>query len=127
MAGRPRTPQAVAETTGAVGKNPQRYRGRSSPKVPPLGPPPGYFSDDEAAAWALFADEMPWLAASDRVLLEMASRVRARMFESALSIAAMTELRQCLTAMGATPAARSKVMVPTDDGDEDDPAAEFIN
>ena len=126
MAGRPRVPEAVAQVTGAAAKNPQRHRDRANPKVTKLGPPPTYLNPEEVRAWRLFEAELPWLGSSDRVVVEMAVRIRAKMAEGMLSMAAMTEMRQILNALGATPAARSKVIAPPEEEDED-PADRFFN
>lgn len=123
---RPRTPTAVAAATGATGKNPSRYKGRGSPKVPPLGAPPRKFTDDQKAAWAEFADEMPWLAKSDRMVVEVASRLRAAMQNDPLfPMAGYAQLRMCVSAMGGTPADRTKVAAPDDE--DEDPADKFFN
>lgn len=127
MAGRPRLPEAVAKATGAAAKNPGRHAGRAQPKVSPLGDPPGHLNDDEREAWLMFAAELPWLGASDRVILEGAARLRAAMKEGMLSMAAMTELRQILNALGATPAARSKVSASGGGDDDEDPLDQFVN
>ena len=125
MGGRPRLPTAVAKATGAAAKNPGRHSGRATPKVDPLGPPPEHLNAGEKKAWNMFAKELPWLGASDRVILEGAARIRAGMVEAMPSMGTLTELRQILNALGATPAARSKVNAPADD--EDDPLDQFVN
>lgn len=125
MAGRPRVPEAVARLTGAAAKNPQRHRNRADPKVGPLGSPPKHLTADEADAWREFAAEMPWLARSDRAILEVASRLRTMMAGGEFTSGLATELRQCLNAMGGSPSTRSKVPAPKDD--EDDPLSEFVN
>lgn len=127
VAGRPRLPQAVAKVTGAAAKNPQRFRDRASPKVPPIGAAPKHFNKDQREAWDFYVSELPWLGASDRTILEMAARLRAEMKTSIPPVSLMTELRQILNSLGATPAARSKVSAPKEDDDQEDPAAEFLN
>ncbi|MGV6875915.1 hypothetical protein ACUSIJ_24925 [Pseudochelatococcus sp. B33] len=127
MAGRPRTPVAVAKVIGADKKNPGRHASRANPKVGPLGRPPTRLNEVEREAWNLFADEMPWLAKSDRALVETASRLRARMMtDPNMGVNALAQLRMCITEMGGGPASRSKVSAPDDDG-ADDPASEFLN
>lgn len=123
---RPRTPAAVADAIGAGIKNPDRYKGRSAPKVDALGAAPNTLTGIEAKAWAMFASEMPWLARSDRTLVEVASKLRARMMtDPEMGVNALAQLRLCLSAMGGTPADRSKVSAPDDE--DEDPAAEFLN
>jgi phage terminase small subunit len=126
MAGRPRLPPAVAKATGAMVKDPQRFRDRKPPKVAALGSPPKHLDERQAEAWLMFAEEIPWLGAADRTILAAASILRAKMIAGDLSIGGMTELRQVLNALGATPAARSKVAAPQDDDDED-PADAYFN
>jgi hypothetical protein len=62
----------------------------------------------------------------DRTLLELACRLTTRMqTDPEMGIAALAQLRLCLSAMGATPTDRSKVAMP--DADGADPADEFLN
>jgi phage terminase small subunit len=126
MGGRPRAPLAAAKASGADVKNPQRYRGRKEPKVPPIGPAPAYLPPEVLAEWRHLVSEIPWLAKSDRAIVESAARLRAMLVAGQLSASGFGELRQTLNALGATPAARSKVPVPDDD-DSPDPASEFVN
>lgn len=126
MAGRPRLPEAVAKATGAAVKDPQRFRGRKEPKVAKLGDPPKRLSDDEAEAWRTLAEEIPWLGASDRSVVAVAARLIARFNADDLTVGGMTELRQIMTQLGGTPAARSKVHAPKDDDDRD-PADAYLN
>ena len=126
MAGRPRMPEAAARASGAWVKNPKRAEGRKEPKVKALGPAPGYLSPAEAEAWNMFAEEIPWLGAPDRALIVQACRLRARLIENTLPLSAFGELRQVLSQMGATPAARSKVQASPDE-DGGDPLDGFVN
>lgn len=123
--GRQRTPTAIARATGAAAKNPKRYKGRSAPAVASLGDPPDYLTEAQANAWQTFADEMPWLAASDRTITELAARLRARMgADPDFGVNAIAQLRLCLSAMGGTPTDRSKI---NDAEPDDDPLAAFVN
>ena len=125
---RPRTPTVVAEVTGAAAKNPQRHRDRSKPKVGGLGCPPAMFTPEQVKAWASLADEFPWLCKSDRALVEVAAVFRARFWKDpeGMGVNALAQYRLCLSEMGGTPAARSKVSAPDDD-QGDDPSAEFMH
>ena len=124
---RPRLPSQVAKALGADAKNPQRFQGRSVPKVAKLGSAPRAFTKEQRAAWEAFADEMPWLAKSDRVVVEVASRLRAAMETDPLfPMAGYAQLRMCISSMGGTPADRTKVSAPDDDK-ETDPTDEFLN
>lgn len=123
---RPRLPEQLANLTGAAGKNPQRFKHRKEPAQLPLGAPPRGFTDAERNAWAEFADEIPWLCKADRVQVEIAARLKARMqSDPDFPIGGYAQLRMCLASMGATPADRSKVAHGDDDQD-DDPANEFL-
>jgi hypothetical protein len=121
---RPRMPLDQARAKGAHLKDPQRFRDRKAPKVGPLGDPPERLTEDEAEAWLTLAEEIPWLGSADRLLVETAARL-AVLMRTEFKAAYATELRQMLSAMGATPAARSKVTAP--DEEDDDPAAAYFN
>jgi hypothetical protein len=123
---RPRTPKAVARITGADTQHPGRYAARTEPKAEALGPPPDKLSPGQLEAWLTLADELPWLTRSDRAALGLAARLADRVDnDPACPLAAFTQLRLCLSSMGATPVDRSKVQSPDDD--EDDPSREFLN
>ncbi|GAA6202485.1 hypothetical protein [Aquicoccus sp. SU-CL01552] len=120
-----RLPLKKAVLTGAAAKNPQRYRDRSEPETKPLGDPPKHLSATERAAWRAFAQELPWLADSDRALLASACALRARVQAGGdISTADIRELRMHLVSLGATPIARQNVVTPEDP--EDDPWAKFL-
>ena len=126
MAGKRRLPQEVAEITGAKIKNPQRFKDRFNPDVGELGQPPERFTDEQKELWAEFAADFPWLRRSDRHFLGLAVLLRSRIAaEATPSPSMLAQLRLCLSSMGGTPVDRSKVHKP--DGDEDDPANEFVN
>ena len=108
---RPRTPIAIAKASGRLTANPKRYAGRTEPQGDGLGKPSAWMVDAyQLAAWAGFVRELPWLQESDRALTEIAATIRGRMLAGEeMPLAALTVLRQCLSAMGGTPADRSKV------------------
>ena len=116
-------PATVARITGAATKNPARYRGKA-PKVGPLGDPPERLTEAERGHWLALAADLPWLGSSDRMLLELAATISARLSGGGFTVGLMTELRLCLGAMGATPTTRGKLAAPTE-GD-DDPAAAYF-
>lgn len=123
---RPRLPAAVAAATGADKRSPGRFKDRATPKHKPLGAPPRGFDAHQKAAWASFVDEMPWLSRSDRMIVELASRLRSAMEnDPQFPMAGFAQLRMCLSSMGGTPADRTKVSAPDDD--DQDPADEFLN
>ena len=121
---RPRMPSAVAETTGALVKNPQRRK--REPRVLPLGAPPRRLSETEREAWVELAGDMPWLAKSDRTIVEVAAKLKARlMTDPDMGVNALAQLRMCISSMGGTPADRSRVTAPGDE--EEDPLEEFTH
>lgn len=124
---RPRVPGAKAKATGADVLHPSRFKDRTEPKSTPLGAPSDVLSDDERRCWESFKREMPWLMESDRTLVEVACRLRARMWgDPNMGVQALAQLRMCVSAMGGTPSDRSKVTSPDDDG-SDDPGAAYFN
>jgi hypothetical protein len=121
-----RTPLDKANMTGQANKNPQRYRTRKEPTVSkPIGAAPRWMNTPQRKVWALFVAEIPWLNVSHRSILEIASTARARMHaDKDGNVANMTLLRQCLGALGATPATASNVAMP--DHDKEDPAEKYF-
>lgn len=119
----PRKAVSVAEASGAFVKNPQRTR--KEPKAAPVGKPPKRLTEIEREAWEELVDELPWLARSDRKVLEVAAKLTARMMTGPeMGVNALAQLRLCLSSMGATPADRSKVSAR--DEEDDDPAAAYL-
>lgn len=122
---RPREPLAKAKLTGATVAHASRYADRKEPKVKPIGNPPKHLDAVQLECWAMFADEMPWLGKADRVILELASRLRARMMtEGEFGVSAIAQLRMCLQSMGGTPTDRQKVPVTEDEKDD---LSDFLN
>ena len=126
MAGRPRLPNEAAKVLGSALKNPKRFSDRPPSKAGTVGDPPAYLNDEAKKVWHVLSSEIPWLGHSDRSILEIASLIKAQINSGDLRTAMFTELRLCLGALGATPAARSKVSTGQDDS-EKDAAAEFLN
>lgn len=124
---RPRKPLGLAIASGAYAKNPARYDGRNEPAVTdPIGDPPDWLGADAKAAWREYAATLPWLNASHRALVEIAAHLRGRLVAGGdVGTHALNLLRQCLGAMGATPADASKVNW-SPEPDETDPADEFF-
>src|SRR3954471_7058146 len=123
---RPRTPREKARITGADRNHPSRFARRSAPNTVPLGEPSDWMNDGQRAAWERFRREVPWLMESDRVLVEIASYLRARiMIGEEVGVGVLNQLRMCMAQMGATPADRSKVAVP--DEPDEDPTDRFFN
>ncbi len=105
---RSRLPNNVAKFTGAVDRNPARFKGRSSPRVDAIGDPYKTMPRAEKAAWRRFAKELPWLASSDRMLLRVTCHLSVK-FETSPSLTLAAELRRCLASLGGNPCDRSKV------------------
>ncbi|MFC3839220.1 hypothetical protein [Paracoccus rhizosphaerae] len=120
--GRHRTPLAKAKLTGADRKHPDRYRDRREPSGGgPVGDPPCYLDAEAKRFWRIFAAELPWLQFSDRAILTSASILRARMIAAAdgATGALVREYRSTLSSLGATPASRQRVSLPSErDGDD---------
>jgi hypothetical protein len=121
---RPRTPLAKAEATGQTLNHPARFADRTEPTAQPLSAPPQHLKGLEAVAWEQFRHEVHWLTEADRKLVEVASRLQAKIWDGG-SMQAITALLRCLSLMGATPTDRSRVCIPP--AESKDPAEEFVN
>lgn len=116
----PRKSLAQAALSGALYKNPQRYRDINEPSVNrPLGDPPEYLRPDEAEAWESYRATMPWLNYSHRGITHIACYLEARMAAGLLGVPGMNLLRQCLGSMGGTPASSRFAVQPGAANDED--------
>lgn len=121
----PRKPLAHALASGAVYKNPQRYRQRKEPLVTdPLGPPPGWLTTPQRAVWRDMAKRMPWLNKSHRGITGIAAILQAKLAAGALGFPGMNLLRMTLGQMGATPATAQHAVVPAPESD--DPAEAYF-
>ena len=111
---KPRIPKMKAEVTGAALQNPARFEARNDPSVAHLGAPSAYLSEDAKRAWGCFTAELPWLVESDRALLEVASTIRARFWTGdPVGINSLQTFSAILSKLGATPADRSRVTMPS--------------
>lgn len=123
----PRVPVEKLRAKGSHLKNPALFAAREEPKVVPLGPPSPYLKPMARVAWFAFVSELPWLAESDRAILELASHIRGRLMEGEdLGINYLTGLRQILSTLGATPADRSRVPAGEDPNRLVDPVEKFF-
>ena len=105
--------------------NPGRFKDRVDPSADPLGDPPDWMDADQRRAWQTFGAEIPWLNASHRGLLEIASLIRARLMQGEMpGVQALNLLRQCYGQMGATPADASKVNAGK--SEDEDPDEQFF-
>ena len=122
---RPRLPLASARIKGADKRNPARFADRSDPKAAPLGEPSKWLDSEQAEAWEMFRREVPWLMESDRVVVEIAVVIRARMMSGEqVGVGALNQLRLCAGQMGTSPAARSKITL--SDERDDDPSHRYF-
>lgn len=117
---RPRTPKLKLIVSGRDKINPGRYKDRTEPKSPPLGEPSAHLSPSAKKAWKAFQKELPWLKQSHRALVELASHVRAKVFDDPEpTVAHMNLLRMLLSQMGATPVDQSRLDLSADEQDDD--------
>lgn len=122
---RPRLPAAKAEATGAAIVNAGRFAGRRAPKgTRPLGDPYAKMTEVEKEQWAEFAQDLPWLNSSHRVILRMACKLTADMDGDEFGVSKAQALSSILSKLGATPVDETKVSY-GDDGDEDPADAYF--
>ena len=116
-----RTPALKAAVTGTADRNPKRHRERKEPKVAGLGKASAFLDKNGVAAWEGFRRELPWLAESDRALVEIAASVRGRLLAGEdVGVTALSMLQSILSKMGASPADRTRVSVPDDESEEDE-------
>lgn len=121
----PRKPLALARMSGAVAKNPARYRSRTEPMVAdPLGDPPAWLTDIEADAWSELNTRLPWLNCSHRAIVEIASVLQGRFRAGDLGVPGLQLLRVVLGQLGATPATAHHGALP--EAPSDDPAARYF-
>lgn len=122
----PRLPAMKADVSGAALKNPQRHRDRKAPANRPLGEPYARMTDDQKVAWQEFADELPWLTASHRALLQVACLLRARMnADPEIGVTALSAYSAILSKLAATPVDDTKVALGGEE--ETDPSDQFFS
>lgn len=121
----PRKSLAQAQLSGALYKNPQRYRDRTEPIVTDeLGEPPDFLKPAAVEAWQGFRQRMPWLNRSHRGITELASILQARQQDGVLGVPGQTLLLRCLGSMGATPASSRFAVTP--EAESADPADKYF-
>jgi hypothetical protein len=106
-------------------RDPKRYRNWSDPKVPPLGGPSPHLRRDERKAFNAYLNECSWLKESDRTLVDIASKLRAKMWKDEASDAAIGALIKCFNLMGLTPVQRHRFATASEADDFDDTARFF--
>ncbi|EJN04480.1 hypothetical protein [Phyllobacterium sp. YR531] len=106
----PRKPLALAHLSGAVSKNPQRYRNRTEAKLgEPLGAPPKWLKPEAREAWKELDARLPWLDKSHRCIVGLACYLQAKVRDGTLGVPGMNLLRQILGQLGATPVSAGKI------------------
>lgn len=129
---RPRTPKAKAKATGQAAVRRKKFEARNEPTVTgDVGEPPEWLVDSEhnkpRVAWAILRREVPWLNASHRMLLATVSNQLGRLIAGQeIGVQASVFIKQCLSEMGATPSAASKVGAKPDGNCDEDPAAKYF-
>jgi hypothetical protein len=126
---RPRTPLAKAKATGRTLHDPGRFKNRKEPMVKdPLGKPPRWMKNaSQIEAWNTLASEIPWLNSSHRAIVSIASQVFGKQIAGEeISVNALNLLRQCLGSMGATPSDSSKISLPDQEKDDEDPSTKYF-
>jgi hypothetical protein len=125
---------AKATVTGRDKHDKARFADREEPVVnDPLGDAPKWIVDTEKCkareAWEILRAEVPWLNASHRMLIATLCNQLGRLVAGQdVGVQASVFIKQCLSEMGATPAAASKVGAKSDgDSADKDSAAEFFN
>lgn len=121
---RPRTPLGKAKLTGQAAMHPERFKPRSEPAGEPIGPAPGYLSDDAKRAWGEFVAEWPWVVRSDRKALTVICSLWEMIETGKAGVGEFKEFRLQCSAFGGNPTTRTKIYQPKVD-DEDDPFADF--
>ena len=111
---RPRKPTEILKLAGAFENHPNRRRPVGAKAGEPVGDPPAHLDEAEADVWREFCGNAPpgVLTSGDRISLEMLCLLVVRMRADFLPPPLWNALRGCLSDLGATPAARSKVAAP---------------
>ena len=109
--GRRPKPTHLKVVQGNPGKRPLNTR---EPQSTPLAGPPKGMSAQDKAIWCELVEAAPpgVLKESDRFMVELAARLLGQVRSSPVpSAPIVTQLRQCLSAMGMDPSARSRLVV----------------
>ena len=121
-----RLPSLKADVSGAAMKNPARFKDRPAPsRMAALGDPDPTLTPAQQAAWRQYAATLPWLDASHRTLVRIASLLTARLDDPGVGLNAIAALSAVLSKLGATPVDSSKVAALAQV--EDDPAERFFS
>jgi len=126
---RPRTPLAKAKATGRTLHDKKRFSGRNEPVVKdPLGKTPKWMKNaSQIEAWQTLASEIPWLNGSHRAIVSIAAQLLGKLIANEeISVNGLNLLRLCLSQMGATPTDSSKISLPEQEEDDEDPSAKYF-
>ena len=119
-----RQPREVAELTGAVKKNPQRYLKEISKNESPLGPPPSHLTNDAKTLWfEIQTYALPGvLTASEYYTVELLANLMAeyRGDPRKCSASKINQIISLLARLGMTPADRQKIPAGKKEDDEFD-------
>ena len=113
-------PLEYLKMSGAIEKNRNAYSNRSETDSPPLGDPSPCLSDEEAAVWREFQEEVPWLKECHRALIEIAANVRANTRKGLASASDKRLLLSLLNSIGATPSMSGRLQNRASGEEEDD-------
>jgi hypothetical protein len=82
MLGRPKLALTVAHATGAINRNPDRYKSDIDLSLHPLGPPsPEIVDAGLINEWFFIIRSVSWVTEADRRLVELACHYRADFWE----------------------------------------------
>lgn len=115
-----RLPKRKAFVSGAMAKNPARYR--SGPRLDatrPLGDPYASMSAAEKRHWREIERDMPWVHSAHRLIVRLACMLQARMDEGKLGLTGVRSLLSILAKLGATPVDEGKVSSGSSGGNDD--------
>lgn len=107
--GYPRTPLALAESSGRTMINPGRFADRHEPEQAPIDGAPAWLLPHEQAAFCDLVSRCHWSKRGDVPLIAMASKLYARLIANDLPESSFPELRRFLQLLGMTPVDASKV------------------
>lgn len=123
---RQKTPIEKARATGAILRNPARYKNETqNPGKNPIGAPPNWLTEAQRDAWLELASDLPWLQRAHVGIVGIAATLLAKLRSNTASMSEMNLLRLCLGQLGATPVDAHRVAHPQE-MDEDDPAEAYF-
>lgn len=120
MAGR--KAKTKEELNAEMTRNPSRFAPSmnvKSTRVEMLGDPPQYLQLQEASCWEQYRKEMPWLRASDATIVEMASKLRAKLISNDLDVKEFAALRSLVVQLNGTTLSRERMPLVKDDEEKD--------